>query len=166
MPKIPRIPQIPQSQKPKTKEAKKLEGKLEKPLTREYSLADLLKRPELSLADICEATETEIEHAQAMQQIEIAAKYSGYIDRQQEDIEKLRRNEQLLIPSVFEFSKVSGLSNEVKQKLTNARPETLGQATRVPGVTPAAVSLLLVHLKKTGLYHSIKDNNPEDKNIA
>lgn len=161
---------------PKTDAAKKIETKLDKPLTKEYSLADLLKRPELTLLDICQAANIEIDHAQAMEQIEIAAKYSGYIDRQQHDIDKLKRNEQLAVPNTFDFSAVSGLSNEVKQKLADTRPETLGQASRIPGVTPAAVSLLLVHLKKTGLYPStnneikneamVKKNSLENKNIA
>ena len=111
----------------------------------------MLKRPELTLDDIGDATGTQIAHQQAREQLEISAKYAGYINRQKDDIDKLRRNEATLIPADFDFTRVSGLSNEVVQKLTDARPENLGRAGRVPGVTPAAISLLLVHLKKLDL---------------
>ena len=131
--------------------AKKLNSKLKNPLSHEYNLADLLKRPELTLDDIGDATGTQIAHQQAREQLEISAKYAGYINRQKDDIDKLRRNEATLIPADFDFTRVSGLSNEVVQKLTDARPENLGRAGRVPGVTPAAISLLLVHLKKLDL---------------
>ena len=133
---------------PNSAAAVQLREKLENPLSREYSAADLLKRPELTLDDICRAAALDIPHQQARQQLEIAAKYSGYIDRQQEDIDKLRRSEATPIPADFDFSCVSGLSNEVQQKLADTRPETLGRASRIPGVTHAAVSLLLVYLKK------------------
>lgn len=82
------------------------------------------------------------------EQVEIEAKYAGYIGRQQEDIERLRRHENTAIPSSFDYTSVSGLSNEVKQKLTQAMPDTIARASRIPGVTPAAISLLLVSLKK------------------
>lgn len=121
---------------PDSNEAEKLNPKLKKPLSREYNLADLLKRPELSLDDIYTATEAQSIDQQAKEQIEIAAKYAGYIDRQQGDIDRLRRHEQTKIPADFDFNSVSGLSNEVKQKLTDALPESLGRAGRVPGVTP------------------------------
>lgn len=133
---------------PNSEAAAKLNTKLENPLSREYSLADLLKRPEIDMDAIAEATQIDIDHQQAKEQLEIAAKYAGYIGRQQDDIDKLRRNENALIPEDFDFSSVSGLSNEVTQKLNDAKPESLGRAGRVPGVTPAAISLLLVHLKK------------------
>ena len=131
--------------------AAKINEKLQKPLSHEYSLADLLKRPELTLDDISAATRTNIAHQQAKEQLEISAKYAGYIDRQKDDIEKLRRHESTLIPDDFDFAAVSGLSNEVIQKLSDARPNNLGRASRVPGVTPAAISLLLVYLKKLDL---------------
>ena len=134
-----------------SKAAEQINRKLKNPLSHEYSLADLLKRPELSLDEICVAADIEITHQQAKEQLEIAAKYAGYIDRQKDDIEKLRRHESTLIPEDFDFSKVSGLSNEVIQKLGDARPSSLGRAGRVPGVTPAAISLLLVYLKKLDL---------------
>jgi tRNA uridine 5-carboxymethylaminomethyl modification enzyme len=136
---------------PTSRAAEALGAKLGKPLNREYSLADLIKRPELSLSDLYAATGDLPVDIQVGEQLEIAAKYSGYIDRQKEDINKLRDNEETALPEGFDFSRVNGLSNEVKEKLQKANPETLGRAARVPGVTPAAISLLLIYLKKTGL---------------
>ena len=81
-------------------------------------------------------------------QVEVRAKYSGYIERQTQDIERTRRHESMRLPEDLDYARLAGLSNEVKQKLAEARPGTLGQASRVPGITPAAVSILLVHLKK------------------
>jgi len=83
-----------------------------------------------------------------LEQVEIQAKYSGYIDRQQAEIERTRRYDHWRMPEMFDYSNVLGLSNEVREKLIRQKPETLGQAGRIPGVTPAAISLLLVHLKK------------------
>ena len=83
--------------------------------------------------------------------MEIETKYAGYIDRQQDDINRLKQHENTAIPMEFDYAQVEGLSNEVKQKLTEARPETLARASRIPGVTQAAVSLLLIYLKKHGL---------------
>jgi tRNA uridine 5-carboxymethylaminomethyl modification enzyme len=82
------------------------------------------------------------------EQVEIDAKYAGYISRQQDEIDRLRRHENTAIPEAFDYSRVSGLSNEIKQKLGEAKPETLARASRIPGVTPAAISLLLITLKK------------------
>ncbi|WP_116367792.1 tRNA uridine-5-carboxymethylaminomethyl(34) synthesis enzyme MnmG [Parahaliea mediterranea] len=135
---------------PSTDEAAQLAGKLDKPLTREYSLADLLKRPELTYADIAGLKGQPLADTQAAEQVQIQAKYAGYIDRQQEEIDRLRRYEHTLLPEDFDYSLVDGLSNEVKQKLGDARPQTLARASRIPGVTPAAVSLLLIYLKKRG----------------
>ena len=81
-------------------------------------------------------------------QLEVAAKYSGYIERQEEEIARQRRNEETRLPADLDYARVAGLSNEVRQKLAQIRPATVGQAARVAGVTPAAVSILLVHLKK------------------
>jgi tRNA uridine 5-carboxymethylaminomethyl modification enzyme len=81
-------------------------------------------------------------------QIEVQAKYSGYLKRQTDEIERQRRNEELRLPVDIDYADVGGLSNEVRQRLRDVRPATLGQAARIPGLTPAAVSLLLVHLKK------------------
>jgi tRNA uridine 5-carboxymethylaminomethyl modification enzyme len=82
-------------------------------------------------------------------QLEVAAKYAGYIERQEEEIARQRRNEETRLPADLDYSRVTGLSNEVRQKLVQIRPATVGQAARIPGVTPAAVSILLVHLKKS-----------------
>jgi tRNA uridine 5-carboxymethylaminomethyl modification enzyme len=98
-----------------------------------------------------EAFGPEIDNKQAAEQVEIQIKYAGYIERQKDEIAKTLRNENTLIPMDFDFSKISGLSNEVVSKLTDARPETIGKAGRISGITPAAVSLLLVYLKKHGL---------------
>ncbi|MCL4106029.1 UNVERIFIED_CONTAM: hypothetical protein GTU68_058335 [Idotea baltica] len=130
--------------------AELLAKKVKSPLNREYSLAELLKRPELVYADIANLKGCATEDLQAAEQVEIQAKYAGYIDRQREDIERLRRYENTLLPEEIDYAAVGGLSNEVKQKLAEARPNTLARAGRVPGVTPAAISLLLIYLKKRG----------------
>ena len=88
--------------------------------------------------------------AQVRAQVEVRAKYAGYIERQQDEIERQRRNEETRLPADLDYLQLAGLSHEVRQKLAEARPATLGQAGRMPGVTPAAVSILLVHLKKRG----------------
>ena len=88
--------------------------------------------------------------AQVRAQVEVRAKYAGYIERQQEDIERARGNEETALPADLDYTLLAGLSHEVRQKLAEMRPATLGQAGRIPGVTPAAVSILLVHLKKRG----------------
>ncbi len=131
--------------------AKVLESKIDTPLNREYNLFELLKRPQLQYADVASLKGEAVEDERVALQVEIDAKYSGYIDRQQDEINRLRAHEQTLIPAEFDFDTVDGLSNEVKQKLSLARPETLARASRVQGVTPAAVSLFLIHLKKRGL---------------
>jgi tRNA uridine 5-carboxymethylaminomethyl modification enzyme len=84
-------------------------------------------------------------------QVDVQAKYTGYIDRQQDEIERQRRNEDTLLPTDLDYAAVRGLSNEVRQRLVEHRPATLGQAARIPGITPAAVSLLLIHLKRREL---------------
>lgn len=132
-------------------EADQLAPKLKTPLTREYSLLDLLKRPELSYHDLAVIKGQPSDNAQVAEQVEIRAKYAGYIDRQQEEISRLKANEQTLIPPDFDYAPIDGLSNEVKQKLQDLRPDTLARASRIPGITPAAVSLLLITLKKRGL---------------
>lgn len=132
-------------------EALQIQPKLAAPLTREYSLTDLLKRPELTYFDLASLKGVCVEDPQVAEQVEIHAKYAGYIDRQKEEIQRLRANEQTPIPSDFDYSNVDGLSNEVKQKLQEARPATLARASRIPGITPAAISLILITLKKRGL---------------
>ena len=100
------------------------------------------------ITKIAQAEAYGLTNAQALEQVEIQAKYSGYIDRQQAEIERTRRYDHWRLPEAFDYSNVVGLSNEVREKLIRQKPETLGQAGRIPGVTPAAISLLLVHLKK------------------
>lgn len=132
-------------------EAKVIEEKIQTTLTREYSLLDLLKRPELTYNDVAVLKGKAVDDESVAEQIEIEAKYAGYIDRQQDEIDRLRAYENTLIPTDFDFTKVEGLSNEVKQKLAAARPETLARAQRISGITPAAISQLLVYLKKHGM---------------
>ncbi|HSP56921.1 MAG TPA: tRNA uridine-5-carboxymethylaminomethyl(34) synthesis enzyme MnmG [Halomonas sp.] len=131
-----------------------IDEKLGKPLSREYRLSDLLKRPELTYADLAAlpgiAGEAVADPAVA-EQVQIQAKYQGYIDRQQDEIDKLKRHEATPLPSDLDFSRVEGLSHEIRQKLEEARPATLAHASRISGVTPAAVSILLIHLKKRRL---------------
>ena len=134
---------------PGTEEAHKLADHIENKLSHEYSLFELLKRPELShkiISSLYPAAENTIDEKVA-EQVEIDAKYSGYINRQQDEVDKLQRHENTVIPTDFNYKKISGLSNEIKQKLTDAQPQTLARASRVPGVTPTAISLLLVMLK-------------------
>lgn len=136
---------------PNTPQSQQLAAKLKDPINREYSLADLLKRPELVYADIASLKGEATGNEQAAEQVEIQAKYAGYIDRQQEEIDRLRRYENTPLPADLDYQVVAGMSNEVKQKLGEARPETLARAGRIPGVTPAAISLLLIYLKKRGV---------------
>lgn len=136
---------------PDSDAAKQFSARLEKPLTRNYKAADLLRRPEIDYASLIEVVgEGEAVTEKVAEQVEIQAKYSGYLERQQEEIEKAKRHEQTVIPNVIDYAQVRGLSAEVQQKLSDHRPETIGQAGRIPGVTPAAISLLMVHLKKAG----------------
>ncbi len=126
-----------------------VDGKV-KPLKRNYKAADLLRRPEIDyvgLTDIIgkgEGITTSV-----AEQVEVQAKYSGYLTRQLDEIEKTKRHQKAAIPNVIDYSNVRGLSLEVQQKLSDHRPETIGQAGRIPGITPAAISLLMVHLKKS-----------------
>jgi tRNA uridine 5-carboxymethylaminomethyl modification enzyme len=135
---------------PATAESEKLAEKIGE-VTREYSLLDLIKRPELNYADVAGLKGEANGDPAVAEQIEIQIKYAGYIDRQSEEIERLKRFENIPLPSDFDYTLVQSLSNEVRAKLIEARPETLGRASRVPGVTPAAVSLLMIYLKKRGL---------------
>ena len=126
------------------------------PLARDFKLYDLLRRPNVTYTSLTSlaAVGSEISDVAVKEQVEIQCKYAGYIDRQAEEIERQRRNEETYIPAWLDYAQVRGLSNEVRQKLQNQQPATIGQASRIPGVTPAAISLLLVHLKKGNPNHA------------
>ena len=134
---------------PSSKTAETLAQKLKSPLIREYSMLDLIKRPELTYADVMLAeTRSSVLSADAAEYVETQIKYEGYIARQQEEIDRLKRHEEMKIPSDFNYDNVVGLSNEICQKLNEARPANIARASRIPGITPAALSLLLVYVKK------------------
>ena len=132
--------------KPNSPEAKKIEQLSGEKISNNISLYEMLKRPRVLHAHLPQANENLA--LNAVDEVEASIKYEGYIKRQKTDIERLQRNENTSIPGHIDYTQVVGLSNEVKQKLTEARPETLARASRLPGVTPAAISLLMVHLKK------------------
>jgi len=123
---------------------------LGQPIEREHSLIDLLRRPQVTYASLMtlSGAGAGVTDPQAVEQIEIQAKYAGYIERQQDEVERSRSQESLKLPANLDYREVRGLSIEVSQKLNQHKPETLGQAGRISGVTPAAISLLLVHLKR------------------
>ena len=123
---------------------------LGQPMEREYRLFDLLRRPEVSYASLLTlpGAGEGVAAPDVVEQLEIQAKYQGYIERQKEDIEKSLAHELLPLPGDIDYAEVHGLSFEVRQRLAQMRPQTLGQASRLQGVTPAAISLLLVHLKR------------------
>ncbi|WP_215399062.1 tRNA uridine-5-carboxymethylaminomethyl(34) synthesis enzyme MnmG [Rheinheimera oceanensis] len=123
------------------------------PLSKEASLEELVRRPEINYTDLMQIADLGpgLADAAAAEQVEIQIKYEGYIHRQQDEIAKQQRNEQTLLPQQFDYKQVKGLSNEVIVKLNQTQPQTVGQASRISGITPAAISLLLVYLKKQGL---------------
>ena len=142
---------------------------LGKAIEHEHNLADLLRRPDVSYAALMSLDKGRFENpelkgvassevallasdpvfaAAVTEQVEIAAKYAGYIDRQKEEVGRAAHHEDLKLPADLDYLQVAALSFEVRQKLTKHRPETLGQASRISGVTPAAISLLLIHLKR------------------
>ncbi|MBF7144380.1 MULTISPECIES: tRNA uridine-5-carboxymethylaminomethyl(34) synthesis enzyme MnmG [Pseudomonas] len=126
------------------------------PLAHEYNLLNLLSRPEIDYAGLTAITGTTEIDPQVAEQVEIKVKYAGYIERQQDEIEKLRASENIRLPVDIDYPAISGLSKEIQAKLSQARPETLGQASRIPGVTPAAISLLMIHLKKRGAARQVE----------
>ncbi|MFQ3198165.1 MAG: tRNA uridine 5-carboxymethylaminomethyl modification enzyme, partial [Paraglaciecola sp.] len=138
---------------PQHESAEVLNTILKNPLSKENTLEDIIRRPEMNYQLLMQIPEMgpAIADPKAAEQVEIQIKYAGYIERQEEEIAKTRKSENTLIPVDFDFSQISGLSNEVVSKLSDARPETLGKASRISGITPAAISLLLVYLKKHGL---------------
>ncbi|MEG2048271.1 MAG: FAD-dependent oxidoreductase, partial [Comamonas sp.] len=147
---------------PRSLPAAESERVLGKSIEHEYNLFDLLRRPGVEYATLVgmdggkyEAAEVSREilgelRDDVLEQVEIAAKYSGYIDRQKEEVQRAAHYESLKLPAELDYMQVAALSIEVRQKLQKHRPETLGQASRISGVTPAAISLLMIHLKKGG----------------
>lgn len=123
---------------------------LGKPIEREYSLFDLLRRPEVSYASLMTlpGAGTPVSAPEVIEQVEIQAKYQGYIERQKEDVARMAAQENTPIPPDLDYLQLNGLSIEVRQRLSQARPQTVGQASRIQGVTPAAIAVLLVHLKR------------------
>ena len=135
---------------PQSQMAKDLTSRLEKPLSKEARAIDLLKRPEMDYEKLTSVEQIgpAVSDPAVAEQVEIQAKYAGYLQRQKDEIAKALRFENNPIPEDFDYSQVRGLSNEAVQKLNDHRPQTLGQAGRISGITPASISLLLVHLKK------------------
>jgi len=136
---------------PKSLRAELADRVLGKPIEREYSLMDLLKRPGVtfaSLANLAESGESSAIDPAVAEQVEIQAKYQGYIARQQDEVARTEQHESLALPRDLDYRTVRGLSMEVQQTLNQHRPETVGRASRISGITPAAISLLLVHLKR------------------
>jgi len=140
--------------RPETAAAKTLEAWLDQPLSREYRLSELLRRPHLHYRELASIEDLGpfIDDPTIAEQIEIQIKYAGYIERQQDEIAKQLHHEAFKLPPDLDYNQVVGLSTEVKQKLSAGQPATLGMAARLPGITPAALSLLLVHLKKQKKY--------------
>ncbi len=134
---------------PHSDDAAALSKSMQTPLTREHRFSDILRRPEIQISDLMPMLDDEVQYADRVQeQAEINAKYAGYLSRQQQEIDKAAKHEQTRLPESLEYSQVRGLSNEVCQKLQDHRPATIGQESRISGLTPAAISLLLVHLKR------------------
>ena len=133
-------------------DAQKLQELVGEPISRDRTLMELLQRPGIDYTVLRKMSDSgaALTDPMVVEQIDIQAKYAGYIERQQADIERLHRHQETQIPDNLDYSRVSGLSAEVQQKLLAVRPVTLGQAARISGVTPAAISLLLVHLKRKG----------------
>ena len=137
--------------RPASPEAEQLSERLSVSISRDSNLLDLLRRPELELRDLVNLFPDYSSEDAVLDQVEIQTKYEGYIERQKDDIERQARYEGLVLPLSLDYAEIRGLSNEVREKLRQQRPETVGQATRIPGMTPAAISLLLVHLKKSAV---------------
>ncbi|WP_323749974.1 tRNA uridine-5-carboxymethylaminomethyl(34) synthesis enzyme MnmG [Marinobacter sp.] len=136
---------------PNTEAGERANGFLKQPMTRDQSLAELLRRPEIVYQHIADIGDDCAEDPVVAEQVEIEVKYEGYISRQADEIERLRKNENTRLPVDLDYEVIGGLSNEIKQKLQEVRPETVAQASRIQGVTPAAISQILVHLKKRDL---------------
>ena len=144
---------------PNTEASKTLNAKLKSPISREYSMADLIRRPELTYGDVASLKGTPVIDTTTADHIETRVKYAGYIARQQDEIDRLKRHENTLIPSDFDFTEVSGLSNEICQKLSEIKPTNIARAGRIQGVTPSALSLLLVYLRR-------QSNTAQDRAVS
>ena len=134
--------------RPQTPQGDAFSQRFNSPLAHEYNLLNLLARPEIDYPGLIAVTGAGASDPQVAEQIEIKTKYAGYIERQQEEILRLRASENTQLPADIDYTGISGLSKEIQSKLSASKPQTLGQASRIPGVTPAAISLLLVYLKK------------------
>ena len=139
--------------KPSSDTAKRLNEKLKSPLSQEQSLEEIMRRPEMKLETLLECAQLPAVAStqQSVEQVEIQVKYQGYLKRELEEIEKKKNNEMTYLPADFDYRQIRALSTEVAQKLNEYHPETIGMASRISGVTPAAISILLVHMKKLGL---------------
>jgi len=136
---------------PNTDAGERANQYLKQPMNRDHTLAELLRRPEIVYDHVAEIGAERAEDPNVADQVEIEIKYEGYISRQSDEIERLRKNENTALPINLDYDTIGGLSNEIKQKLKEVRPETVAQASRIQGVTPAAVSQILVYLKKRDL---------------
>jgi len=137
---------------PKSQNLGEFSEKIQSIITKENSLFELLKRPEIEFDDVI--LDFEVHNAQdeqVKQKVQIGTKYSGYLNRQLEEIEKQKEYQTTKLPEDLDYSDVKGLSNEIREKLTRVKPFNVAQAKSIQGMTPAAVSILLVHLKKQGL---------------
>jgi len=129
--------------------ANALDQRLQNPLGHEYRFAEILKRPEIEISDLMPFVDDgETYPDKVREQAQVNAKYAGYLARQQQEIDKASQHEATVLPESLDYAEVRGLSNEVCQKLQQHRPATVGQASRISGITPAAISLLLVYLKR------------------
>ena len=144
--------------RPGTYEGDSIAEKFGTPLVHEYNLMSLLSRPEVDYDGLVEVTGNGVEDPKVAEQVEIRTKYAGYIERQQSEITRLRSSEKTKIPMDIEYIGIPGLSKEAQSKLCITRPETLGQASRIPGVTPTAISLLMVYLKKLGSGYKLEQS--------
>ena len=142
---------------PTSANVEQINSLLKNPMQRESTLEAMIRRPEVSYQSLMsvEGLGPAIENVQAAEQVEIKIKYQGYIDRQLDEIEKLKRHEDTLLSNDLDYADVKGLSNEVVAKLNDIKPENIGQASRISGVTPAAISILLIYLKKNGLRRKV-----------
>ena len=146
--------------KPSSDMGKGVSAILNTPLSKEQTLEEILRRPESRLKPLLDAAKLDLiaTMPQAEEQVEIQVRYQGYLEHELEEIKKRELNEKTLLPNNFDYRTISSLSNEVAQKLNEFQPETLGMASRISGVTPAAISILLVHLKKLSLLNRVPQN--------